>query len=169
MSLLKPKEVKSVLASKQIMVIVDECPDHDPDKTDLQIKTDSHSSWPGFLKSRASRLLTLVVVSAFLAFVFFAVLTMFLFRSAERDIHHDADDESRQIAEGIISTRYRLPPNVVPQTYNVRLFPKIREMADSHSSSLSGHVDISLSAQNDTDVITLHVADISVDPASVKV
>jgi aminopeptidase N len=59
----------------------------------------------------------------------------------------------------------RLPRDVLPIRYDVRLFPVL----EKGNFSILGHVAIDIQCKMETDRIVLHSADIVVDPKSVKV
>jgi aminopeptidase N len=59
----------------------------------------------------------------------------------------------------------RLPRDVLPIRYDVRLFPVL----EKGNFSILGHVAIDIQCKMETNRIVLHSADIVVDPKSVKV
>ena len=59
----------------------------------------------------------------------------------------------------------RLPRNLLPRHYDIRLLPII----EKGNFSIYGDVSIDLECKAETDRIVLHSADITVDAASVKV
>ena len=59
----------------------------------------------------------------------------------------------------------RLPRNVLPRHYDIRLLPII----EKGNFSIYGDISINLECKAETDRIILHSADITVDAASVKV
>lgn len=59
----------------------------------------------------------------------------------------------------------RLPRDVLPIRYDVRLFPVL----EKGNFTILGRVSIDVQCQTETDRIVLHSVDIVVDPESVKV
>ncbi|KAK3105085.1 hypothetical protein FSP39_016956, partial [Pinctada imbricata] len=67
-----------------------------------------------------------------------------------------------------VLTNIRLPRNLIPVHYNLTLRPNIFTGNPANFSS-TGHVSISFSCQNETDLITLHAYDLIVDESSIVI
>ena len=85
--------------------------------------------------------------------------------SKKQDIEIHSKPKLDTAQNQLVPKNIRLPRDVLPIRYDIRLFPVL----EKGNFSVLGQISVDVQCEMETDRIVLHSVDISVDPNSVKV